>query len=181
MRITFLIFCWSLLIYSCTEVTYQEPQPVGVASLKEIPPTLQGMYQPYKKSTGETGDTLIIEEKGYRFKDKDEKDWLGRGMMSDSLVVKFYKNYYFVNFKYQDQWILRLVKEKSPGVLEFLSIDLDDEKTQKEIIKKLSSKFSVKQTKIGEDVFYKINPTSSQIMKLIQEGYFTGVELRKMK
>lgn len=180
-RLLILISFWSLLLYSCSEVTFNAPQPAGVPALKNIPLTLQGQYSTRDKSTGEIGDTLIIESWGYHFKDTDDKDWLGSGRISDTLVVKFYQNYYFVNFKEGDQWVLRLVKEKSPGVLEFLSIDIQDENKRKEILKKISKKILIKEVKKNDDIFYQINPTQAQLMTLIKEGYFTGIELRKIK
>jgi hypothetical protein len=180
-RLLILILFWSLLLYSCNEVTFHEPQPAGVTALKSIPLTLQGQYSTRDKSTGEIGDTLIIESWGYHFKDTDNKDWLGSGRLSDTLVVKYYQNYYFVNFKEGDQWVLRLVKEKSPGRLEFMSIDLQDEAKRKEILKKISKKIPVKEIKKNDDTFYQVNPTQAQLMTLIKDGYFTGIELRKMK
>jgi hypothetical protein len=180
-RLLILILFWSLLLYSCNEVTYPEPQPVGVSALRNIPPALLGQYSTRDKSTGEIGDTLIIESWGYHFKDTNDKDWLGSGRLSDTLVVKFYQNYYFVNFKEGDQWVLRLVKEKSPGVLEILSIDLQEEAKRKEVLKKISRKISVKEVEKNGDKFYQISPTPAQLMTLIKEGYFAGIELRKMK
>jgi len=181
MRLFFLIAFWSLLLYSCKEVTFHEAQPAGIATLKEIPVALRGVYHTYDKRTGETGDTLILESWGYHFKDKEDRDWLGKGTLSDSLVVKFYENYYFVNFKEGNQWVLRLVKEKSPGVLEFMSIDIQDDSKRREMLRKLSRKMPVKEIQRNDDTFYQINPTPAQLMSLIKEGYFTGVELRKMK
>jgi hypothetical protein len=181
MRIFLLILFWSFLLYSCKEVTYREPQPAGVNALKEVPIALLGVYQTYDRQSGETGDTLIIESWGYHFKDKEDQDWLGRGVLSDSLVVKYYQNHYFINFKDGNQWVLRIIRQKSPGVLEFMSIDIQDDSKRRELLRKLSRKMEVKEIAKGDDTFYQINPTPSQLMTLIKEGYFSGVELRKMK
>ena len=181
MHYLFLVAICSMFLLSCTEVTFPEAQPRGVKDLKEVPTVLQGTYETYSKATGETGDTLIIESWGYRFKDKTDQDWLGRGVLSDTLVVKFYKDYYFVNFKDEDQWVLRVVRQKSPGLLEFLSIDLSNEAVRKEILAKLGGKLKIKEVKRGDNIYYQINPTPAQLLTLIKDGYFTGVELRKMK
>lgn len=181
MRFIPLFIFWSVLLLSCKEISFPEAQPRGVKSLSQIPPALVGNYQPYSKDTGEASDTLIIESWGYRFADKADQDWLGRGTLSDSLVVKFYQDYYFVNFRDDDQWVLRVVRQKSPGVLEFMSIDLSDEAKQKEILKKLGNKFQIKEVTHNESIYYQINPTPAQLITLIKEGYFTGIELRKMK
>jgi hypothetical protein len=182
MRLFILILVWSALLYSCKEVTFPEAQPKGVASLKEVPPSLQGIYQTIEQATGEFSDTLIIESWGYRFKDKNEKDWLTRGTLSDTLVLKFYQNYYFLNFKSQGQWVLRLIQQDPSGTIRFLSIDLKEDAKRKEILKKLKKKMPVKEIKGKEDdTFYQINPTPDQLMQLLKEGYFTGDKLKKIK
>jgi hypothetical protein len=182
MRLLPLIICWSALLYSCKEVTFPEAQPKGIASLKEVPPSLQGVYQTIDQTTGEFSDTLLIESWGYHFKDKNEKDWLTRGTLSDTLVLKFYQNYYFVNFKTQGQWVLRLIQQEPSGAIRFLSIDLKDEVKRKELLKKLKRKLPVKEVKSKEDdIFYQINPSPDQLIMLIKEGYFTGDKLNKLR
>ena len=87
MRLLLLITFWSLLLYSCKEVTFREAQPAGIAPLKEIPLALRGTYQTYDKQTGETGDTLIVESWGYHFKDKDEEDTICFKINADIYIV----------------------------------------------------------------------------------------------
>ncbi|HNP94728.1 MAG TPA: hypothetical protein PKJ63_03840 [Cyclobacteriaceae bacterium] len=181
MRTCSLIALWLLLLASCKEISFKEPQPAGVPALTEIPANLQGHYLSYDEITGEESDTLIIESWGYHFKDKEDKDWLGSGHLSDSLVVKFYQNYYFINFKSGDQWVLRLVRQKPYGGIEFLSIDIQDDAKRKEMLRKISRKLDVKEIHRDEDTFYQIRPTAAQLMQLIKEGYFTGPELSKVK
>jgi hypothetical protein len=62
-----------------------------------------------------------------------------------------------------------------------MSIDIQDDSKRRELLRKLSRKMEVKEIAKGDDTFYQINPTPSQLMTLIKEGYFSGVELRKMK
>lgn len=181
MRLLIPALVWSCLLYSCKEVTFPTAQPAGVASLKEIPAALRARYTTRDKATGEIGDTLIVESWGYHFKDKEDADWLGQGRLSDSLVVKHYLNYYFINFREGDQWVLRLVKQNSSGSLEFMSIDIQDDSKRKEILRKISRKMTVKQFDNNEYTFYQINPSPDQLMALIKDGFFTGTELRKVK
>ncbi|HEV8515140.1 MAG TPA: hypothetical protein VGQ59_17785 [Cyclobacteriaceae bacterium] len=181
MRPLLLAVVWSLLLYSCKEVTFNEPQPSGVAALKEVPTSLRGTYQTFEQTTGEFSDTLIIEPWGYHMKDKDDKDWLSRGTLSDTLVLKVYENYYFVNFKSGDQWVLRLVKQDPNGSLSFLAIDLQDDTKRKTTLKKISKDLKIKEFQHKDDTFYQINPTPAQLMKLIKDGLFTGPKLNKIK
>jgi hypothetical protein len=180
MRTLLLVFSWTLLLASCREVTFKEAQPAGIKPLRELPAALQGKYI-IREEDGSKTDTLVIESWGYHFMDAKDKDWLGRGVLSDSLVVKFYDNYYFVNFRSGDQWALRLVKQLPDGSIQFLSIDLPNEEKGKEVVKKLSKKMKVKEINRDQDTFYQINPTPAQLMALIKEGYFTGNTLEKKK
>jgi hypothetical protein len=183
-RSSYLLLCfiWSLLLYSCKEVTFTEAQPKGVTALKEIPWSLQGVYQTIDQPSGDFSDTLIVESWGYHFKNKDEKDWLNRGTLSDTLVIKFYQNYYFVNFKSNGHWVLRLIQQETSGAIRFLSIDLKDEMKRKQVLKKLKKKMAIKEVRTKEDdIFYQINPTKEELMSLIKEGYFTGDKLNKIK
>jgi hypothetical protein len=180
-RIFLLAFVWSALLYSCKEVTFKEPQPAGIPALKEVPSHLQGTYQTYEQPSGDFSETLIVESWGYHMKDKDEKDWLSRGTLSDSLVVKAYENYYFVNFRTGDQWVLRLVKQDPNGAIHFLAIDIQDDAKRKEMLKKISRKLKISEFKRKDDTFYQINPTPALLMTLIKDGFFTGPKLNKIK
>ena len=175
-----LIVGWAILLTSCKEVSFREPQPVGVKPLTEVPPTLRGEYVGADTQGNDT-DTLIIESWGYHFRDNNDKDWLGKGVLSDSLVVKYFQNYYFVNFRTGDQWVLRVIRQKPGGAIEFLSIPVGDDAKRKEILKKLSKKFTVKEVQRRDDTFYQINPTREQLMGLLQEGLFEGNELVKIR
>lgn len=181
MRNIGLIFVWVMLFYSCKEVSFTTSQPSGVRGLKEVPEVLRGKFQPINIPSDEKNDTLIIESWGYHFKDSNDKDWLGRGVISDSLVIKFYQDYYFVNFRSGDQWILRLIKQKPSGDLEFMSIDIGDDDKRKEVIKKLSKRMKVVEVTYKDETFYQISPTPDQLMQLIKEGYFSSNELRRVK
>ena len=149
--------------------------------MHEVPEALRGMYIPAGADSADRADTLVIESWGYHFKDSNDKDWLGRGAISDSLIVKFYQDYYFVNFRAGDQWVLRLLKQNKNGSIEFLSIDLQNDESSKDKLKRLSKKIKFKEVKRGDDTFYQINPTPSQLMVLIHEGFFTGTTLERRK
>lgn len=180
MKATFLLFIWALILYSCKEVSFREPQPAGVPALTEVPKSLQGHYLGIDDQ-GKDTDTLIIESWGYHFKDAKDNDWLGRGVISDSLVIKFYESYCFVNFRSGDQWVLRVIKQKPSGDIAFMSINVSDDAKRKDILKKLSKKFPVKEIERKDDTFYQIAPTKAQLIQLIKEGFFTGSELSRIK
>jgi hypothetical protein len=182
LRLLALATAWcAFALTSCTEVTFPEPQPKGIQALIQVPPSIRGLYLPVVPSD-EKPETLIIEPWGYHFKDSKDNDWLGRGVLSDSLVIKFYKDYYFVNFRTTgNRWVLRLLKQQSSGSLEFLAIELKDAEKETELIKQISKTVSVKKVEDDNDTFYEINPTRDQLMSLIEKGYFTGIVFEKKK
>jgi hypothetical protein len=175
-----LVIIWSSLLYSCHEVTFRQPQPSGVAALKEVPASLRGNYVGETRE-GENTDTLVITSWGYRISDPASRDWLGRGVINDSLVIKYYANYYFVNFRSGDQWVVRLVRQKPSGAIELLAINLEDELVRKQVLTKLGGQLKIKEIKQDEHTFYQINPNRDQLLRLIREGYFTGSELSRVK
>lgn len=183
MRFGFILICgfWTMLLFSCKEVSFPKAQPAGIANLNQLPESICGEYIIRDKATGEISDTIIIETWGYRTKDANGKDWLGAGHISDTLIVKQYQNYYFINFKEGDQWILRLLKVKNPNRLELLSINLENDIEREAVLQKLGKKFNIKTNKQNDYVFYQINPTPAQLMSLVKEDYFTGVELLRKR
>lgn len=180
MRIAGLALVWTLLLYSCKEVSFPVPQPADLPGLKEVPVRLRGEYVGIDEKGNDT-DTLIIESWGYHFRDTQDNDWLGRGTLSDSLVIKQFENYYFVNFRSGDQWVLRVIRQKPSGSIDFLSIQIGDDSKRKDILKKLAKRFAIKEIERKDEIYYQINPTRQQLLQLIKEGYFTGDELQKIK
>ncbi|MBS1488152.1 MAG: hypothetical protein JST43_11250 [Bacteroidetes bacterium] len=176
-----LILFWSFLLCSCKEVTFKTAQPAGIEVLKEVPPGLRGVYQLIDPNTGDFADSLIIESWGYHMKDKKDVDWLSRGTLSDTLVLKFYENYYFVNFKTDDQWVLRVIRQNPDKSIDYMAIDLQDEKHGDERLKKIAKTLKIKEIKRKEDTFYQINPTRKQLMNLIKSGVFSKARMNKVK
>lgn len=168
--------CAAFFFSSCKEVSFPVPQPKGVQQLTELPKELLGKYVA-NAADEDKRDTLIIEPWGYHFKDSNERDWLGKGMISDSLIVKYYKNYYFVNFRTGDQWVLRVLQQQENGSIDFMSINLGDDEAEAAMLEKLGKKLDVKKLELEDGTFYQINPSANQLMGLIKDGYFTRIVL----
>jgi len=171
MRKVIVVISLGFLI-SCSEVSFKKPQPKGVKKLTSLPSELVGKYVPV--DSAEATDTLVISRTGYVIKSKSEKPEtdLEKGFIGDSLVVKFYKGYYFINRRENDQWILRLIKSDS-GYLSMAQIDIaTDEKKEK------LKAFNLEVLKIDGNTYYQINPSKKELLKLVGEQKFE-VLLRK--
>src|SRR3954465_7219436 len=88
-----------LFLLGCKEISFHEPQPKGKKSLKEVPSSLQGRYI-IRDESGTSNDTLTIEGWGYRLGHNPNE----KAFLSDSLVLKCYKGYYFVNMNEHPEW-----------------------------------------------------------------------------
>ena len=90
--LTLLFFSFIVLISSCVEVRFEQPQPAGIKAEKIFPADLQGTY------IDENNDTLFINTVTYRF--GNGKTILGGGgELSENLILKKYNKYYFLNEK----------------------------------------------------------------------------------
>lgn len=181
MRPLIILLAISTVFCACREVSYPVAQPNGKKNLTEVPKKLVGKYLQVDSGTVQTMDTLIVESKGYRFstKEKENDGWLDHALLSDSLVLKSSGGYYFFNFKINDQWILRVIKQSPTGDVQIMSIELGE--NTEGIISKISEKLKVQKIEIEGDTFYQINPTSAQLMALIKDGFFTGDLFKKIE
>ncbi len=163
-KVVAVVIC--LLAFSCREVSFREPQPRGKKSLEEIPPPLQGLY--YIPPDGESpADTLRVNDSGYFFV-SDRKDKM---QLSDSVVIKRYKGYYFLNVHEKPEWLLRVIRPQPNGDLLMLSMETEEKKFQ-EFVRSLSKRIAVDSLKLETKTLYQIDPSPKELYKLIREGYF---------
>lgn len=180
-RIVLLIGAWAALFSACNEVTYPVAQPQNVAALSEVPVALRGWYRDANADQKNPSDTIIVESWGYRVKDKELRDMLGQYRLGDLLVLKYYKGYYFANFKVEDQWVLRVLKRDDDNQLHIYHVAMDSEADQRAMKKKLAKKFAVKTIHRNGDLFFQINPSPSQLMAMISDGWFEEESLQRVK
>jgi hypothetical protein len=172
------------VLASCKEISFREPQPRGKKSLTTVPKNLQGKYMAVKDDGEFTKDTIVIYEKGYRFGYFDPKDKgsdkYENGVLGDSLVLKSFKGYYFLNFNERPEWNLRVLTLDKNGDLIYMGpeqeqVDFD------EYIKKLSADVKVDSFTIDGEMLYQIDPSPGELVKLIEKGYYSRMVLKKVK
>lgn len=157
-------------VASCTEVSFPIHQPKGEPALAEFPEKLRGMY--ITSDSDSLRDTLMIATTNYLFfsaKSQQKSDWLGQGQLSDSLVIKEYKGYYFVNFKENDQWLMRVVKQRGNGDITFLTFAIDGTGKDK-LLSELQRELPVETIQVSSsDKYYRIDPTPKKLIQLIKK------------
>lgn len=173
------LFVLAISLIACTEITFMEPQPKGIKSLEKFPGALQGRYIVPEDSGATKFDTVYIEAIRYRINSIiKEGEWMNRGVLSDSLVLKNYKGYYFLNFYTDEQWIVRVFKQEKNGNILWYEINLSDD----EKIKKLTETFHPEIIKKDNSTtYYRIDPTPKSYLKFIKENYSTQEPLRKIE
>lgn len=165
-------------IIACTEITFKEPQPSGIKSLTEFPRSLHGNYIVPQDSGAEKFDTVYIESSRYRINTPSKDgEWLNRGVLSDSLVLKHYKGFYFLNFNADDQWIIRVFRQEKNGNIVVYEINLSDD----EKIKQLTEKFHPEIIKKENSTYYRIDPTPKSLLQFVKEIYTIQEPLRKVQ
>jgi hypothetical protein len=169
-----------LIAVACTEISYKEPQPRGKKSLSEIPAELRGSYL-LRDEKSSNADTLVISAKS--FYQGGDPDKASVEYLSDRLVLKYFKGYYFFNKNGDPEWFLRVLRQDSNGDLHYLSMETDDQKvgdhTFEDFLRKLNATIKVDTLEVDGKKLYQIDPSPKQLVGLIKDGYFKEEMLMK--
>ena len=159
-----------LLLASCEEVIYPEPQPPRVKALKEIPDHLRGVY------LDENQDTLVILRRSFiyhvfSFTDASEE------FLSDSLVLKSYKGKYFLStimdIGDENYWLTYLFEQdESTGNIEAYTMSPDDV-VKMAMLQDITSK--VAEMGSGDEKYYLFAPKKRHYKKIIRDTVFSKV------
>ena len=180
-----LSFVVALWCSACTEVTFPIHQPKGIKALPEIPKELRGKYVIPEGDSVDMLDTLIIDATRYHFTSSAKKadhSWLDNAQLSDSLVVKKYKGFYFFNFRENDQWLLRVVKIESGGNLSFRMFAIDGAGKDK-LLWELEQEIAVETIQIdSNEKYYRIDPSPKKLIQLVKKKkYWEESKLKRIK
>lgn len=184
-KITIVVFA-VFLLSSCKEVSFREPQPPGRRALNSIPSKLQGKYLPYQDNGELSKDTIVITQKGYRFgyfepvPEANHRAGYEEGILGDSLVLKSYRDYYFLNLYENPEWLLRVIKQEKNGDLYYMSMELEDVDFN-DYVRKLSYEIPIDSVKVGDETLYYVDPGPSKLIELIEKGFFTKTPLKKVR
>lgn len=166
-------FLGLVFLIACSEICYKEPQPKGVKPLTEIPGKLHGRYI-VSDENGST-DTLIVFNKGYRIGKDDVAS------LSDSLVLKQYKGYYFINIRDDVAWYLRIMKQEKNGNILYMAMPEATSEYKGGIFKDvLSLDVPVAETEVEGKTHYIIDPSPKKLLELIRKGYFGEQTFKKI-
>ena len=139
-----------------------------------MPTSLRGTYLIEDEASNQK-DTLYINEAGYRTRGGA----IDEGALGDSLILKKYKGYYFLNINQKPEWALRIIKRERNGDLVFMSME---DKDFSSFLKKLGREITIDSTYAMDEKLYQIDPTPKQLVGLIKKKYFGQVtRIKKIK
>jgi len=168
--IPFILLC----LVACKEISFKQAQPKGIRALTVIPGDLRGKYLLVDPNSP-MPDTLFVETEGYRVgHNPKEKNVLG-----DSIVLKSYKGYYFLNINGNPEWFLRVIKQENNGDLQYMSLE-QEQNDFGGFIKKLSAVINIDSVQLKDEKLYQIDPTPKELVALIDKGYFKKITLKKI-
>ncbi len=167
-----LIFCWCL---SCKEISFKEPQPKGKKTLEQIPGSLQGNYL-LRDDNGYMKDTLEVSAEGYRTGSMSSDE----ALLSDSLILKYYKGFYFLSMHKKPEWYVRVIKQEKNGDLLYMEMDHEDNNFS-DFIQRLSREIKVDSISLKDKKLYQIDPSPKHLISLINKGFFKQTLLRKLQ
>ena len=163
------------LAFSCKEISFKEQQPKGKKVLREVPKQLIGTYLLIDDKEG-AADTLFVSANGYLVASDKKQNLLG-----DSLILKKFKGYYFVNINEKPEWLLRVLKQEENGDLIYMSMEEDEEGFNK-LLKRISQEVQLDSMEVNGEKLYQIDPTPKQLVKLIETGHFKKtIRMKRMK
>lgn len=169
-----LILAVGIVLTSCTEVIFEEPQPLGVKQLKSIPSELQGSFSFVIMNE----ETLMEIGSNYITGDDD------RSYLSDSLIIKKMGNQFIVNKRIDDagekegMWEVYVLEDKGCGFVKATSFIINSDT--------YVSKFeaSTGGTVIGEgqEKSMIIKPTADQFNSILKDDSVTvSIILERVK
>ena len=162
-----LIFSLSLLlIISCTEVIFEEPQPAGVKGLKEMPKELHGQF-----TFVILNEETVLEIAGNYITNDD-----GKAYISDSLIVKKLGNRYVVNIQVNEgsdeklgKWQTYVLEDKGCGFVKATSFIINSES----YIPQFAAQYENQQIGEGQEKSIIIKPTAGQFNSILADDSVT--------
>lgn len=168
MKKLYFIIIFLLLLASCDQVIFSEPQPARVKALKSIPEELQGEW------LDQNGDTLYVFAGSFIYH-SDDYILEDQEYLSDSAVLKAYKGKYFYSRKVEidagDYWLSYILDTDEELVrMDLYAMDPGDiVKLAK--LQEITSK--VMDIEEGEINYYLFAPKRRHYKKIIADTIFT--------
>jgi len=158
----------ALLLASCDQVIFPEPQPPRVDPLSEFPAGLRGVF------LDEDGDTLTVGTRSFSY-DNDGIAGMQGVHLSDSAVIKAYNDRYFFNTRIvlggTDYWLTYIIRTYNGGAnLDVYAMN-PDEVVNLAKLQEITSK--VRDIEDDGSTYYLFDPKRKHYKKIISDTVFS--------
>ncbi|VAW26620.1 hypothetical protein MNBD_BACTEROID06-1185 [hydrothermal vent metagenome] len=156
------VIVFSIILFSCTEVVFEAPQPPGAENLSSIPDVLVGSY---------SFVVLNEQEAIHITKDYFDGDEGGKKYLSDSLILRKMGNKYVINQlinkegETKGKWSVYTFEEKGCGFLKATAFIISDDEYLPAFIKA----HSATQVGGGQEKQLIINPENKKAFEKISK------------
>jgi hypothetical protein len=185
MKTQMLLIGFLCLLASCKEIGFDQPQPKGKKILSAFPKSLHGKYLTLNDDGAIDKDTVVISASEYHFAyfeaaDTAHNDEYDHGVLCDTLVLKSYKGYYFLNFIQRPLWVVRVLHPEKNGDLTLMAPEQENVEFS-DYIKHLAGEIKIDSFQHDKETRYRIDPSPKELVTLIEKGYFSKAALKRIK
>jgi hypothetical protein len=177
-----------LALTSCSDVVFKSPQPYKQNTYNLFPPQITGTYAFYDERGEPTKDTLTVLYNRMFYNDLSG-EVLFYGELNKNVELTKDGNFFFINIlqeptaggsKFYDVFVLEQINSSRYNVFSF-DVAGDDKMLTR--LKKITpAKFEVFTDEEDVRRAYIVNPTKSQLMKMIYENIAVKIgEIKKVK
>lgn len=166
-----ILFVVLFAVTACTEVHFEQAQPVGAKALKEIPKELQGKF-----GLVILGEESILEISSNSIIKDDGKEDVGEAYLSDSLIIKKLGNRYVLNTMNKDpnglkeDWSVFVFEEKGCGFVKVTSFFVNSDTYTQKLIEQYPDH---KLVDGGQSKTLTLSPSADQFKSLLADDSVT--------
>lgn len=157
-----------MLLVSCDQVIFPEPQPPRTNAFIEIPHELQGIW------LDQNNDTLLVNQHSFFYRSEDFPITDPK-YLSDSAVMKNYKGKYFYNrlirIDDNDYWLVYIIDLSDSGETMVLSAMDPGDIVRLARLQEITSKLRDIETEEAE--YYLFAPKRKHYKKIISDTIFS--------
>lgn len=159
------------ILNSCSNIVFKHAVPQEEKNLSEFPKKVRGTY------IDDESDTLVISKNAYTY-GKIDNHPLFQGELNEEMVLRKYKDFYFLNFRSNDHYWEMIAAQISQSQLILYSIDIENS----EQIKIIEEFVNGDCQKLNKDDKYMIDPDLSQLLNMLEDERICQKSiLRKIK
>lgn len=167
----------TFMVTACSDVLFEEPQPVDTNELKSIPPELIGTF------VNKSDDTLTITENSFHFSNETSSiPTINGDLTGGESVLKMLNEHYVLSSRVEldtTYWTVLIINVTKKGLsVNYFPLDDAPDKKKEKLIKRIQNITEVREIEDSVDNYnlFLLAPTKLEFEKLVKEGVFDEKE-----